>query len=87
MKWQMWQFLEWGFSRVPETPNPWRTPEVLPIQARHNLYTITRGAVLSMQAYLGAIEFDSRLCGWDSKDVARQRAEFQSQMLAVVPGT
>ena len=40
-----------------------------------------------MQAYLGAIEFDSRLCGWDSKDVARQRAEFQSQMLAVVPGT
>ena len=42
-------------------------------------------AILSMQAYLGAIEFDSRLYGWDPEDVARQRQEFGEQMLAVLP--
>lgn len=42
-------------------------------------------AVLSMQSYLGAIEFDSRFMGWDADDVARKRAAFQNQMIAVVP--
>jgi len=33
-------------------------------------------AIRWMQAYLGAIEFDSRLMGWDPDDVARQRSAF-----------
>lgn len=42
-------------------------------------------AVLSVQAYLGAIEFDSRLMGWDSQDVAQHRQEFQVRMLSILP--
>lgn len=42
-------------------------------------------AILSMHAYLGAIEFDSRLMGWDAHDVARKRHEFVDRMVAVMP--
>lgn len=42
-------------------------------------------AILSMQAYLGAVEFDSRLMGWDADDVARQRTAFFQAMIATFP--
>lgn len=44
---------------------------------------VVHAAILAMQSYLGAIEFDSRMMGWGGESVARKRAEFLQQMLAV----
>jgi len=35
-----------------------------------------------MQSHLGAIEFDPRLMGWDSDDVAQRRVTSQDQAMA-----
>jgi hypothetical protein len=51
-----------------------------------NVEDVLHAAILSMQAYLGAIEFHSRLFGWDHPDVAQHRAAFQEQMMAATPG-
>jgi hypothetical protein len=47
---------------------------------------VLHAAILSMQAYLGAIEFDSMLMGWDHQDVAQHRELFHSRMVDAASG-
>jgi hypothetical protein len=60
-------------------------PDITLLRASLSIDEVMHIAILSMQAYLGAIQFHSKLLGWNFEDVERRRADFFSQMLAVGP--
>jgi hypothetical protein len=66
----------WEFEKSP-------TGEFQPLRPVLPIEAVLQAAVLSTQAYLGAIEFDCRHFGWDGESVATYRRQVLDRMVSL----